>query len=286
VPALTGDRAGAADTARRLHRTRPGRLAQGPGSGPGEQRTNLMRIHFVGTGDAFGSGGRFNTCIHLRAGPTDMLVDCGASAFYALKQTDIDLNAVSTILITHFHGDHFGGLPYLLLDAQFVSLRKTPLTIAGPPGIAAACTTLLDASYPGYSKAERAFPIRYLEILPGATVKLAGAAVTAAPVVHDPALAHCYGYRIVAGGKTFVYSGDTTWTETLIPLARGADLFVCECYVRSRKIKVHLDYETLRAHLPEIAAKRILLTHMSNDMLDHLDEIEHETARDGLVVEL
>ncbi|MEJ1156922.1 MBL fold metallo-hydrolase [Prosthecomicrobium sp. N25] len=245
-----------------------------------------MRIHFVGTGDAFGTGGRFNTCFHLTAGGTNMLVDCGASAFYALKQTGLDLNAISAILITHFHGDHFGGLPYYFLDAQFVSLRRAPLLVAGPPGVREACDRLLEASYPGFSTVPREFEVLYQEIAPDETAAVAGAQVTARKVQHDPHLSHCYGYRIETGGKVFAYSGDTAWTETLVPLARGADLFVCECYVRSRKIKVHLDYETLKQHLPAIAARRVLLTHMSADMLDHLDEIAEETARDGLVVEI
>ena len=94
-----------------------------------------VEVQFVGSGDAFGSGGRFQTCIALRARGDLFLVDFGASSLIAMQQLGIDPNDVSKILITHLHGDHFGGLPFLLLHAQHVSKRTAPLTIAGPPGL-------------------------------------------------------------------------------------------------------------------------------------------------------
>jgi ribonuclease BN (tRNA processing enzyme) len=103
---------------------------------------------------------------------------------------------------------------------------------------------------------------------------------------HDPNAGTCLGYRVVADGQTYVYSGDTTWTEELVPLAQNADLFICECYMRMGKMAVHMDYATLVTRLPEISAKRVILTHMSADMLDHLEEIMEETAYDGLTIEI
>ena len=93
-----------------------------------------MQLRFVGCGDAFGSGGRLNTCFHVSGREANFLIDCGASALPALKRLEIDRNEIDLILITHFHGDHFAGLPFVLLDAQF-SRRTRPLTIAGPQGI-------------------------------------------------------------------------------------------------------------------------------------------------------
>lgn len=245
-----------------------------------------MHIRFIGSGDAFGSGGRFHTCIHVATAATDMLVDLGASAFHGLKASGLDLNRIGAILLTHFHGDHFGGLPYFILDAHYVSNRKAPLLIAGPPGVEAAVLRLLEACYPGFMQAPRVYEIRFVEIAAAVPAEIAGATVTARPVKHDPNLACCYGYRIAADGVTFVYSGDTTWTDTLIPLAQGADLFAVECYTRARPMAVHMDYATLAAKLPEIGARRVVLTHMSRDMLDHPEDIRHEMAHDGLTIEI
>ncbi|HHL19968.1 MAG TPA: MBL fold metallo-hydrolase [Aliiroseovarius sp.] len=87
-----------------------------------------MRITFAGCGDAFGSGGRFNTCFHVTAGASRFLIDCGASSLTALRRAGIGLNAIETIFATLFHGDHFGGIPYFLPDAPQVINRDPGLT--------------------------------------------------------------------------------------------------------------------------------------------------------------
>ena len=81
------------------------------------------------------------------------------------------------------------------------------------------------------------------------------------------------------------YSGDTEWTDALIEAARGADLFVCECYMFDKVVRAHLSLSTLREKLPLIGAKRMILTHMSEDMLKQLGNVEIETAEDGKIVE-
>jgi ribonuclease BN (tRNA processing enzyme) len=111
-------------------------------------------------------------------------------------------------------------------------------------------------------------------------------AVTAFHVVHDDRAGPCLAYRIESGGKTLCYSGDTEWTDALIAAARGADLFVCECYTYDRPRKSHMALSVLRQHLPVIGAKRVILTHMSEDMLTRMAEVEYDCAADGLVVEV
>jgi ribonuclease BN (tRNA processing enzyme) len=123
-----------------------------------------MNITILGSGDAFGSGGRFNTCLHVEAGQQRMLLDCGSSSMVALNKAGIARNGISTLLFTHFHGDHFGGLPAFLLDAQFVSRRKEPLTIAGPVGIEHRALHALDADFPGAATNRWRFPIDFVEI--------------------------------------------------------------------------------------------------------------------------
>jgi ribonuclease BN (tRNA processing enzyme) len=93
-----------------------------------------MRLTIVGSGDAFGSGGRFNTCFMLEAQGRVVLMDFGASSLVALRAQGHDPNRIDAIVLSHLHGDHFGGVPFLLLDAQFLSRRTHPLVIAGPPG--------------------------------------------------------------------------------------------------------------------------------------------------------
>lgn len=243
-----------------------------------------MKVTIIGSGDAFGSGGRFNTCLEVEAGGERMLLDCGASSMVALNKAGIARNGLSTLLFTHFHGDHFGGLPAFLLDALFVSRRSEPLTIAGPPGIERWTRQALEFEFPGAAGNAWRFPIDYVEVAPERPATLCGIAIEAFPMRHDERVGPCQGYRLSHGGKVFAFSGDTAWTEALIPLAAGADILLVECYAWDLKLANHLDYATLRAHRAELDAKRIVLTHMGVQMLAHDEALPEERAYDGMVL--
>jgi ribonuclease BN (tRNA processing enzyme) len=253
--------------------------------GAQDEKAAIMKLTFVGCGDAFGSGGRFNTCFHVEADTAGFLVDCGASSLIALKRMNIDRTAIGTILITHFHGDHFGGIPYFMLDAQF-SKRNTALTIAGPAGLRSWYERVMETAFPGSSRIEPKFALELRELAPGETCQLNGLTVTAASVRHGQPEHMFLAYRIAAGGKTIAYTGDTEWTDSLIEIGREADLLIAEAYFYSKKVPLHLDLATLEEKLPLIKPKRLILTHMSEDMLRRAAAIHHETAEDGLLIEV
>jgi ribonuclease BN (tRNA processing enzyme) len=244
-----------------------------------------MQLRFVGCGDAFGSGGRFNTCFHVTGTRVNFLIDCGASSLPALKRLGIARDDIDLILITHFHGDHFGGLPFLLLDAQFTR-RTRPLVIAGPQGIEQKLPQLMEALFEHSSKTKQRFDLSVVALEPGRSRTFGEVKVTPYPVMHGESGGPFLAYRIEAEGRIITYSADTEWTETLIPAARGADLFIAEAYCYDRVVKNHLSLKTLEAHLSEIDPKRLVLTHMSDDMLGRLGELPYTAAHDGMVVEL
>jgi len=243
-----------------------------------------MQLRFVGCGDALGSGGRFNTCFHVTGSKANFLIDCGASSLPALKRLGIARDDIDLILITHFHGDHFGGLPFLL-DAQFTR-RSRPLVIAGPQGIEAKLAQLMEALFEHSSKTKQRFDLSVVALDPGEARRFGDVKVTPYPVIHGESGGPFLAYRIEAEGRVIAYSADTEWTETLIPAARDADLFVAEAYYYDRIVKNHLSLKTLEAHLPGINARRLVLTHMSDDMLGRLGELPYVAAHDGMVVEL
>ena len=244
-----------------------------------------MRLQFVGCGDALGSGGRYNTCFHLQGDQANFLIDCGASSLPALKRLGIVRDAIDLILITHFHGDHFAGLPFLLLDAQF-SRRARPLVIAGPQGIEQKLPQVMEAPFEHSSKTKQKFDLSLVTLKPEETRSFGAVKVTPYPVVHGESGEPFLGYRIETEGRIIAYSADTEWTETLIPLGRDADLFIAEASTYDRPVKNHLSLKVLEMHLAEIKPKRLILTHMSDDMLERLETLDYETASDGLVVDV
>ena len=184
------------------------------------------------------------------------------------------------MLITHFHGDHFGGLPFLLLDAQFTR-RTRPLVIAGPQGIEAKLANLMEALFEHSSRTGQRFDLSVVALEPEQGRTFGEVKVTPYPVVHGESGGPFLAYRIETEGRVITYSADTEWTDTLIPAARGADLFIAEAYYYDRIVKNHLSLKTLEAHLPEINAKRMVLTHMSEDMLARLGELPYAAAHGG-----
>ena len=82
-----------------------------------------MKIQFLGCGDAFGAGGRFNTCFMVDAADTRFLIDCGATSLVAMNRLGVDPNTIDKILLTHLHGDHYGGVPFMLVHAHSASKR-------------------------------------------------------------------------------------------------------------------------------------------------------------------
>ena len=242
----------------------------------------MVVVQFVGSGDAFGSGGRFQACISLRCTQGHVLVDCGASSLIALKRLGLDASTIDAVVISHLHGDHFGGIPFLVLDQQFAR-RERALLIAGPPGLRERVIRIMEALFPGSAEVHRRFELRLIE-LPEHTPTLIGPVqVTAIPVVHASG-SPAYALRLLADGKIVAYSGDTEWTDSLFEVAAGADLFVCEAYTFDKPIKYHLSYAALEERRERLGCRRLILTHPSADLLERRAAIAAELAEDGLAL--
>jgi ribonuclease BN (tRNA processing enzyme) len=205
-----------------------------------------------------------------------------------MKRAGLDPSEIGCVLLSHLHGDHFGGLPFLILDGQF-SRRTLPLVVGGPPGVQERVEAAMEVFFPGSSKVDRRFALAFVELRECVPALVGPATVTPFVVKHASG-APAYALRVEYGGKVITYSGDTEWTESLIDAARGADLFVCEAYFFEKKVKYHLDYQTLRGNRQRLDCRRVVLTHMSADMLsrrpDADPDADMECADDGLVIRL
>ena len=244
-----------------------------------------VKVQFLGSGDAFGSGGRFQTCIYVQAESTRFLIDCGASSLIAMKRFGVEPSTIDQIVLTHLHGDHFGGLPFLIRETQILSKRTNPLTIAGPRGLEERIRGTMEMLFPGSAQVRQTFPLKFVELPEQEAYVLGPLRITAYPAIHTPGTAP-HSVRVECAGKVISYSGDTQWSDALLEVAKDTDLFVCESFFFEKEVKNHLSYRTLMAHRSQLSCRRLIITHMSDEMLSQLEHLETEWAEDGLYVVL
>jgi ribonuclease BN (tRNA processing enzyme) len=244
-----------------------------------------VTVTFAGSGDAFGSGGRFQTCIVVDAPAIRFAIDFGASSLIALNKLGIDHNTIDAIVLTHLHGDHCGGIPFMLLDAMLGAKRKTPLTIAGPIDTKARLEQVATALMPGIESMSPKFPVEYVEMDSLREHQVRGLKITTYPAEHTK-LTNPTAVRVEIAGKVIAYTGDGDWSEHTPALARNADLLIAESYFYEKPIRFHLNYSTITNRRSELTAKRIVLTHMSGEMLKNKHLVVEECANDGVVISL
>lgn len=243
-----------------------------------------VSVTFLGTGDAFSARGGHQAAYLVR-GSVSFLFDCGSSALTSMKQHGIDAAPVDFILLSHLHGDHFAGLPYLFLEYTYEQPRQRPLTIAGPPGTEERVRRLFSVVYKELASRPLPFELRFVELQPGDAVSIGPLHVDAFRVPHQETEISL-GLIASLDGRRVFYSGDTGWTEELVVRSQGVDLFICECCFYETRVDFHLDYPRLHENRGRFACKRMILTHLGREVQAHRDEVEIELAHDGLVVEL
>ncbi len=239
-----------------------------------------MRVITLGTADAFGAAGRFHSAVVVQAGSATALIDCGPSILQALNRSRIPAEDIDFILITHLHGDHIGGVPMLLLDYQYRSRRTRPLVVIGSALCRDRLEALTESMYSELTKNRRRFPVVYKTIRPGRPISLRGLRIHAYRMQHTDRFP-CLGYRIEYRHYAVAITGDTTWCDSIPAMSRGANLLLTECTDFDQRTPVHLSYTQLREHQAEIGAKRIVLTHVGDDLLQHRAKVRLHIARDG-----
>ena len=245
----------------------------------------MSRLTFIGTSDAFGAGGRRQAAIFVETASGGLLLDCAPTTNTGLAELGIARDAVDAIAISHFHADHFAGIPGFLLAAIYEDRRRHPLVVAGPPGVEARVRGAADAIGSGLAGRELPFALRWVELAAEQRVDVGPATLRAFAVQHQPDSCP-HGLHVESGGRRLVYSGDTGWFDDLPRHTRGADLFVCECTFAEPVIPEHMAYSELVTRASRFGCERLVLTHLGTDMADRRGQLEIPTADDGLTLEL
>lgn len=224
-----------------------------------------LHLSFVGTGNAFAPGG---LCWNGFVVNGRYLFEAPPSALMALHRVGIDPNALDAVLVSHHHGDHFLGLPSLLLHWKYQG-RDRPITIIGPPRTKELAYVIGRSVYPGVF--ENDFGVEWIELAASETVQLGELHVEAVEVVHDTKLSLNLGYRCEIRGRRFAYTGDTTMCDAVLDLAQSSEVLVSECASRDGQIPIHMnlvdDIPTVRRAMHTDST--LILTHLSADVDDH-----------------
>jgi ribonuclease BN (tRNA processing enzyme) len=247
-----------------------------------------LELTILGAGDAFASHGRFQSGYIIQSPECQILMEAGPTSLCAMKRMNFKPAEIDLVLISHLHGDHFGGMPFLLLEYLYESPRLKPLTIVGPRHLEERTWRLFRTMFPGNKPnlASLVKLLRFVVLEPGCDEKVGPIHIRAMRTPHmkrDISLA----LRIAIAGKSIAFSGDSGWTEELVPFVAGADLFLCECtYFDSTQLAFHMNYPQLDANRARFDVGRMILTHVGREVLDRDHEVKLEMAHDGMQIKV
>jgi ribonuclease BN (tRNA processing enzyme) len=244
-----------------------------------------MRLHILGCGDAFGSGGRNQSGYLVETDDRLFLLDCGPTTLLAMKRAQFDPRRLDAILLSHLHGDHFGGIPFFFIEYLYLNPRDNPLTIAGPPDTEERVRQLFEVMYGSGKTLLELPPVQFLVLQSEQPQTVADIEVFPFRVPHQTN-AFSLGLKVAYQGKQILFSGDSSWTDVFVQHASGVDLFLCECSFFNEQPGMHVNYRALEADLARLKCKKLVLTHLGEEMLGRRHEVSATVAEDGMVLEI
>lgn len=228
----------------------------------GDRPMANLDLTFIGSGNAFAPGG---LCWNGFVANGKYLFETPPSALMALNRLAIDPNELEAIVISHHHGDHFLGLPFLLLHWKWKN-RTRPIKIIGPKNTRELGLQITESVFPGHREAS--FPIEWIETKPGQSLCASGLDIEVFEMKHDKDLSQCLGFALKLNGSAFAYTGDTAMCDGVLDLARSSPVVISECASRAERIPVHMN---LLQDIPIVRQAMdpdgtLILTHINSDV--------------------
>lgn len=248
----------------------------------------MKKVTLLGTAGAVTNNQRDNVSLvfssqNQHSPDFHILVECGGSAAHKLAKIGIAYERLEDIIITHSHLDHLYGLPGLIFSTIYRDQnRTTPLRIYCPEGAVGVIGSFLDFFE---LREDRFFPIEvcgipFEENAP--VLENEHVIITSTPVNHAPTIP-TYGIKIFSktSAKFLVYSSDTSYSERLIRLAKGADILFHECAGRANPVipPIHSDALQVGAVARESDVGKLVLLHLDTVLNDDPDHIIAEVRQ-------
>ncbi len=232
----------------------------------GTHRDDRWSLRFLGTGNAFNTDGRGNSALLLSRSERASLIDAGPTVVADIEAAGVDTATVDRVVLTHLHGDHIAGWPFLLLRFLFIDRRTRPVEVIGPQGSRARLEGLAELCYGSILSAdELPFAVEYREL----AVECAdgidcgqGVALDTVPVEHHESSIGLV-FHLDSGGESVVLgvSGDTAWCDGLEEIIRRSDAAVIECTLLDPSTSRHVSLAEIRAHAALLGGRRVFIVH-------------------------
>jgi ribonuclease Z len=237
-----------------------------------------LRVTFVGVGEAFDEAvGNTSVLVSTSSPPAgrQILLDCGFTAAHAFWRCSPDPMGLDTIWVSHFHGDHFFGIPLLLLRF-WEEKRELPLMLVGQSGLEGRIRAAMELAYPGFL-GKLQYGLSFREVVAGEEMELLGLRWSFAETGHS---SPCLAVRLDHDQTALVYSGDGAPTAATLSLAEGCDLIVHEAFGLDQTAPGHGTVKGCIDMAETCRAKALALVHVNRDVRrDHGESILLRLAR-------
>ncbi len=243
----------------------------------------MSELVLIGTSDHFSAGGRRQAAYLVRGPSGAALIDCGQTTLAGMAALGVSRDEIDAIAVSHFHADHFGGIPSFLLATLYEDQRRKPLLVAGPAGVEERVRRAARANGHPLEDHHFRYPLRFLELRAGAPAEEIGpVSVRVFETNHSPESCP-HGMLIDADARRLAYSGDTGWFDALPGIVAGAELFLCDCTQLRPDYPYHLSLEELSERRSRFDCGQLVLTHLGAEMRARGGAPGFSIADDGLV---
>lgn len=223
----------------------------------------MKECFILGSGNAFNMDGRGHTAFLL---DQKLLIDCGATTLLKIQEFRIDISHLKGILITHFHGDHFAGIPFLLIYFKYILNRREPLFLIGPKELKAKFQQLMNLNYPDI---ELPFPMEFQEMDKSDAISFEDYKIVSCPITHKE---ESIGYQIFDKNHSFAFTGDTKLNHEVIELFKHIDIGILELslWENPNKEVAHVSLQELIEIRDQIKVRRLYFNHLTNPLYDEV----------------
>lgn len=247
----------------------------------------MITLRTLGSGNAFNQEGRLNSSYLIEFSGKNILIDCGFTTPLGLQNSKIDFNELDYIFITHYHGDHYGGLAALLLGLKYVSVQKKTMKIVGPDALKDTIQKLIAILYKGNENIVNELDIDFISVSSkGGSLDFEGFKVEALPMIHTEEslpVGYCFDF----GSTTVGFTGDSGWHSGIEELIKKSDTSIVECNFIEYLTDSHLSVNQLEAsEVIQSKKSNVYLTHLNEAVAKEAARLGYHCLKDGFTMDL